>query len=102
MGGAWRYAVTIDWLPVRIELSDVTSHVDLHPVHYQRDGSAWQAAPDNARFTYPASAWVVGRIGARDVLCLSAQQRRVFHTGYELSEVDRRDLALLELHARCC
>ena len=28
--------VTEDWLPVRIELSDATSNVDLHPLHYDR------------------------------------------------------------------
>jgi lincosamide nucleotidyltransferase A/C/D/E len=93
------YDVTTDWLPVRIELSDATSHVDLHPVHYERDGSAWQAAPDNARFIYPASGWAAGRVGGRNVICLSAEQQRIFHTGYELSEVARRDMALLELHA---
>src|SRR5688572_337322 len=34
------YDVTTDWLPVRIELSDATGHVDLHRVHHERDGSA--------------------------------------------------------------
>ena len=65
------YHVTQDWLPVRIELSDATSNVDLHPLHYDSDGGAWQATDDD-RFTYPANAWVVGRIGGRDVICLSA------------------------------
>jgi len=94
------YEVTTDWLPVRIELSDATSHVDLHPLHYDEDGSAWQAAPDNARFIYPAEGWVVGRIGGRAVLCLSARQQRVFHAGYELSDVARDDMALLERYER--
>ena len=50
---------------MRIELSDATSHVDLHPLHYDTDGSAWQAASDDDRFVYPANAWVVGRIGGQ-------------------------------------
>ena len=94
------YHVTQDWLPVRIELSDATSNVDLHPLHYDSDGGAWQAAPDDDRFTYPANAWVVGRIGGRDVICLSAPQQRIFHTGYELSDVARHDMALIERHDR--
>jgi lincosamide nucleotidyltransferase A/C/D/E len=95
------YKVTTGWLPVRIELSDAISHVDLHPLHYEDDGSAWQAAPDNARFVYPAECWVVGRIGGRDVICLSAEQQRIFHAGYELSDVARHDMALIERHKRC-
>jgi lincosamide nucleotidyltransferase A/C/D/E len=96
------YRVTTDSLPVRIELSAAISHVDLHPLHYELDGSAWQAAPDDARFIYPAEGWAVGRIGGRDVICLSAQQQRIFHTGYELSDVARHDMALLDRHQRCC
>jgi lincosamide nucleotidyltransferase A/C/D/E len=94
------YRVTTDSLPVRIELSVATSHVDLHPLHYELDDSAWQAAPDNARFIYPAEGWVVGRIGGRHVICLSAPQQRIFHTGYELSDIARHDMALLERHER--
>ena len=94
------YHVAQDWLPVRIELSDATSNVDLHPLHYDSDGGAWQAAPDDHRFTYPANAWVAGRIGGRDVTCLSARQQRIFHTGYELSDVARQDMALIERHDR--
>ena len=95
------YGVTTDSLPVRIELSAATTHVDLHPLHYELDGSAWQAGPDNARFIYPSEGWAVGRIGGRDVICLSAQQQRIFHTGYELSDVARHDMALLDRHERC-
>jgi lincosamide nucleotidyltransferase A/C/D/E len=92
------YSVTQDWLPARIELSDATSHVDLHPLHYDIDGSAWQAALDDERFTYPVNAWVVGHIAGREVVCLSARQQRIFHTGYDLSEVARHDMALIEHH----
>jgi lincosamide nucleotidyltransferase A/C/D/E len=96
------YRVTTDSLPVRIELSAAAiRHVDLHPLHYEQDGSAWQAAPDDARFIYAADGWVVGRIGGRDVICLSAQQQRTFHTGYELSDVARHDMAVLDRHERC-
>jgi lincosamide nucleotidyltransferase A/C/D/E len=88
--------VTTDWLPVRIELSDSTSHVDLHPLHYLPDGSAWQSGIADARFDYPADCWVVGRIAELDDICLSAARQRAFHTGYELSDVDHDDLAVID------
>ena len=74
--------------------------MDLHPLHYDTDGSAWQAASDDDRFVYPANAWVVGRIGGREAICLSAEQQRIFHAGYALSDVARQDMALIESHDR--
>ena len=49
----------------------------------------------------PASGWVLGRIGGRNVIVpVRAQKQRICHTGYDLSEVARGDMALIELHAR--
>lgn len=92
------FAVTTDWLPVRVELSDVAGdrHVDLHPLHFAVDGSAWQAGLDGARFDYPSHAWVAGVVGGREVVCLSAPMQRDFHAGYEPREVDHHDLRLLD------
>lgn len=90
------YAVATDWLPVRIELSCQDRHVDLHPLHYRDDGSAWQSGLNETTYEYPAEGWVAGRIGGRTVVCLSATLQRLFHSGYELSEKDRHDLATLD------
>ena len=92
------FVVTTDWLPVRVELSDDAAdrHVDLHPLHFAADGSAWQAGLDGTRFDYPAGAWATGWIGGRRVVCLSVQVQRAFHAGYEPREADRHDLALLD------
>ena len=92
------FVVTTDWLPVRVELSDHVGdrHVDLHPLHFAADGSAWQAGLDDSRFDYPADAWCAGSVGGTQVHCLSARMQRAFHAGYELRDVDRHDLRLLE------
>ena len=92
------FVVTTDWLPVRVELSDHVAgrHVDLHPLHFAPDGSAWQAGLDDSRFDYPADAWCEGSVGGTGVRCLSARMQREFHAGYELRDVDRHDLRLLE------
>ena len=47
-------------------------------------------------YEYPAEGWVAGRIGDRTVVCLSASVQRLFHSGYELSQKDRHDLATLD------
>ena len=62
------FRVTADWLPVRVELSHEDRHVDLHPLQYRSDGSAWQAGLDGASFEYPAHRWVTGHIGDRPVV----------------------------------
>jgi lincosamide nucleotidyltransferase A/C/D/E len=90
------FHVSTDWLPVRVELTCAARHVDLHPLHYRSDGSAWQVGLENTTFEYPAEDWVVGHIGGREVKCLSASRQRLFHWGYEHSDVDRHDMALLD------
>ena len=89
------YRPETDWWPVRVELAG-PSYVDLHPLRFAPDGSAVQAGLDGTEFSYPASAFAVGHIAGRAVGCLSAAQQRRFHSGYELREVDRRDLAHLD------
>jgi lincosamide nucleotidyltransferase A/C/D/E len=89
------FAVTTDWLPVRVEVSHGQRHVDLHPLHLAADGSAWQAGLDGTRFEYPTGAWTTGSIAGRDVLCLTAAHQRALRAGYAHREQDRHDLAVL-------
>ena len=91
-----RFTVTTDWLPVRVELTCGDRHVDLHPLHYRPDGSAWQSGLEQSTFEYPTKDWQVGHIGARPVICLSPARQRLFHSGYDHSDNDRRDVALLD------
>lgn len=90
------FAVTTDWRPVRVELTLEERHVDLHLLHYRLDGSAWQAGLGDTTFDYPAHSWVTGRIDGRPVVCLDATTQRLFHSGYVLSDKDRKDLATLD------
>ncbi|MGH9088892.1 MAG: nucleotidyltransferase domain-containing protein [Acidimicrobiales bacterium] len=43
----------------------------------------------------PAEVFVVGALGDRPVPCLSATTQRLFHSGFELRSVHRRDLEVL-------
>ena len=89
------YTRGVDDLPIRlvVDATDGRS-VDLHPIRFQADGSALQAGPDRD-YRYPADCFTVGRIGDRDVPCLSAVIQCEFHAGYAPRPVDVHDLALL-------
>jgi lincosamide nucleotidyltransferase A/C/D/E len=84
-----------DWWPVRVEFAG-PSYVDIHPLRFAADGSAVQAGLDGTEFSYPASAFALGQIGGRVVSCLSVAQQRLFHSGYELREVEPIDVAHLD------
>ena len=91
------YAIETDWRPARVELAASGERwVDLHPVTFTADGHGRQADLDGGHFDYPPECFVTGRIGGRAVPCLSVEQQRRFHTGYEPRDVDRHDLALLD------
>lgn len=89
------YARGVDDLPIRlvVDAADARS-ADLHPIRFQPDGSALQAGHDRD-YLYPADCFTLGRIGDRDVQCLSAAIQREFHAGYASRPVDLHDLALL-------
>ena len=89
------YIPDTDWWPVRVEFRG-PSYVDIHPLAFAPDGSATQSALDGTTFDYPASAFTAGTIAGRSVGCLSAAQQRLFHSGYELRDIDREDLAALD------
>lgn len=88
---------TLDWRPVRFVVTAPDGReIDLHPLVFAEDGAATQASLDPSRpFVYPASAFVTGRIGGKPVPCLSAEQQVHFHQGYEPTDRDRHDMALL-------
>ena len=90
------FQVTVDWLPVRVELDDGLRVVDVHPVHPDGSGGWWQAAPDDGRYLYPAGSIVGGLIGGHTVRCASPALQRQVHTGYPLRHVDEHDIALLD------
>jgi lincosamide nucleotidyltransferase A/C/D/E len=96
--GRLEYATETDWLPVRVELrAPGECWVDVHPVAFDDKGHGRQADLDGGFFDYPPDAFTRGRIAGRGVPCLSVDQQRIFHSGYEPRPQDLHDLAQLEL-----
>lgn len=86
-------------LPARLLMADEEGHlVDLHPLVFDEEGSGWQQLSDSEEKwgRYPVGdLQAKGRIGGRDVRCLSAGLQYRFHLGYEHTERDEHDLRLL-------
>jgi lincosamide nucleotidyltransferase A/C/D/E len=87
------YVITTDWRPSRIELHhSKLGYLDIHPLILNKDGSAKQATPNGRWYefesTYFSSAIFEGRI----IPCISTEAQILFHSGYELREVDHIDL----------
>lgn len=103
------FAITVDWLPVRVELSTGQRGVDLHPVRGRPDGSAWQAGLDTPHpwsddevggFVYPVDGWAEGLVDGLPVRCISAELQRQFHAGYSPGDTDVHDLRILDSLSR--
>lgn len=86
----------VDWLPTRIALRDDSGReIDVHPLRFQADGSAWLPGIEGNRFEYPTGSFTTGLIGGRRVPCISAALQASFHTGYPLQPKDLADIAAL-------
>lgn len=91
------YVIETDWRPNRVELAAPgRGWVDLHPLVIDGHGNARQAALGGGWHEFPRSFSTLGRIGEISVPCVSVEAQRLFHTGYELRDVDRHDLAVLD------
>ncbi len=90
------FAIATDWRPTRVALVHPDfGEVDVHPIHFESDGSAWLPDLDGGRFVYPATAFTTGRIEGTQVPCISADLQLTFHLGYEPGPKDRADMATL-------
>ncbi|WP_428957443.1 nucleotidyltransferase domain-containing protein [Streptomyces sp. cg35] len=91
------FTESLDQRPVRFVVTDPDGRVlDLHPLVFADDGSARQASFAAERpFVYPAECFVTGTVAGERVPCLSAAQQVSFHQGYEPTDRDRHDMALL-------
>jgi lincosamide nucleotidyltransferase A/C/D/E len=91
------YAIEMDWRPNRVELAAPgRGWVDVHPLVIDDEGNARQAALGGGWHEFPRSFFTVGRLANMSVPCVSVQAQRLFHSGYDLREVDHHDLGLLE------
>lgn len=87
------YKITTDWRPTRIELyHEELGYLDIHPLQINEDGSAKQAAPDGGWYEFDAKWFTVVKFEGRDIPCISLEAQILFHSGYELREVDYIDL----------
>jgi lincosamide nucleotidyltransferase A/C/D/E len=84
-----REPVRTHWWSERIALSDAQGHVvDIHPV----SGEAFTAAVG-------LDAFVTGKVAGRPVSCLARSVQLKLHEGYEPTDADRADVALLRERA---
>lgn len=90
------YEIETDERPTRVELAAPGERwVDLHPLTFEACGDGIQRGPAGERWVYPADGFATGSLAGRPVACISAAQQVLFHSGYDLREQDRHDLALL-------
>lgn len=91
------YKITTDWRPSRIELHHPElGYLDIHPLILNEDGSAKQAAPDGGWYEFESKWFSSTVFEGRVIPCISAEAQKLFHSGYELRDVDYIDLKNLE------
>jgi lincosamide nucleotidyltransferase A/C/D/E len=84
--------------PKSFVLVDATGHqIDVHPVVLdEARGGGVYLMEDDREWIYPSAGLQGrGRIGGRDVRCLTPEAQVLVHDGYELEEKDYRELFLL-------
>ncbi len=97
--GACGYSMQADEMPTRFVLvTDGDRRIDFHPMYFDATGFAHQRLPGGKLFSCRTVALGHrGRIGGREVQCLSPELQLAAHTGYEPDAQDRQDVELL-----CC
>jgi lincosamide nucleotidyltransferase A/C/D/E len=91
--------VDVDERPARLAMGDGRRTVDLHPVRWGADGVGRQSTGTGGDFVYPpGSTDARGRIGGREVRCLTHELLVAFHEGYEPRDIDRADMAAIAEH----
>lgn len=90
------YRITTDWRPCRVEPHHPEhGYIDVHPLQISESGNAKQAAPNGGWYQFQAGWFTTAVFEGRKIPCLSAQAQLLFHSGYDLREVDEMDIALL-------
>lgn len=91
------YEIVVDWSPSRIELyHPELSYIDIHPLIINDDGSARQANPQGGWYEFEAKWFSTAVFEGRVIPSISAEAQKLFHSGYELREVDIIDLKNLD------
>lgn len=90
------YVMETDWAPVRMELySDKLGYLDIHPFILNEDGTSKQMNLEGGYYEFEADYFGSGLFEEKIIPCISDKGQKVFHTGYELREVDKQDLEII-------
>lgn len=91
------YSITTDLRPVRIELyHPEMSYIDIHPFLLSDDGTAKQADAAGGWYEFPPNYFSRALFEGRNISCISVEGQKVFHTGYELRQIDKHDIRNIE------
>lgn len=90
------YTMITDERPVRMELYHPQySYIDIHPFVLLENGKAKQSDYEGGWFEFDADFFDKVCYKGRTIPCISLKGQKIFHTGYELREVDVHDIELL-------
>lgn len=90
------YEMVVDQYPVRMELYHKDrSYIDIHPFILNEDGTTKQADLEGSFYEFEADIFATANFNGRSVPCISLKGQKLFHTGYELREVDKHDIKII-------
>ena len=91
------YETETDCLPVRMELhSEKLGYIDIHPFVLNADGTSKQSDGQGGWYEFEADFFGSAVFENIEIPCISAKGQRIFHSGYELREVDVHDIKIIE------
>lgn len=90
------YLVTTNCYPTRVELFHPKyGYIDVHPFIITKNGNMKQANPEGGWFNLEAKWFTESIFEGRIIPYISVEGQKLFHSGYELREVDKRDMETL-------
>ena len=91
------YKIDTDWKPVRIELySEKYGYLDIHPFILNEDGTSKQADLEGGFYEFEKDFFSNDIFEVITIPCISLNGQKIFHSGYELRDKDKQDIAVLE------
>lgn len=91
------YEIVTDLRPTRIELHhSQLGYIDIHPFVLNNDTTAKQADLEGGWYEFEADIFGSAVFNGRDIPCISIKGQKLFHSGYELREIDKHDIKILE------
>ena len=91
------YKIDTDCKPVRIELySEKYGYLDIHPFILNEDGTSKQADLEGGFYEFEKDFFSNAIFEGKTIPCISLKGQKIFHSGYELRDKDKQDIAVLE------